>query len=188
MAHVKLFALHGKNLTFNQAFRSAFSKGFLYPVCNIVDAFVGIFHVHKDTMQRISQYNADLIVIATPMKKVKFMVSEPDDQKKEKKNGKKTEENEGDEAPKDEEYLGKSDVDEKKEIDADGKGGADTEEMSDAEGKIETNRGDKKETDSENEDMKTPDQERDDEPPPPTSSQLLDSLIRKEEREHIAQA
>jgi len=178
MSQVKLMAIHGKDLTFSQAFRSAFSKGFLYPFFNIIDAAVGIFGFYKETQQRISQYNADLIVVAVPKKKQKYTAPELPDQGKNNKNRKERE----------------------KETDDDGEPTSDTaeksgtvEESKDAEITEPSDAGEKNETDQINRDADIKEltlhrEIDDDDPPPPTSPQLLDSLIRKEEREHIAQA
>jgi len=70
--HVKVIRLDGRPLSSPKYVKSALWKGFLYPILNIIDGLVGIFGVHKDTLQRLSQYNDDLIVIAVEKKKVKF--------------------------------------------------------------------------------------------------------------------
>jgi uncharacterized RDD family membrane protein YckC len=72
MAHVRVISLDGKPLTPGRVFKSALAKGLFFPIVNILDAAFGILVQHKDTLQRYTQYETDLIVITVPKKKVKF--------------------------------------------------------------------------------------------------------------------
>ena len=89
MMYVKVISLDGKPLNPKRYMKAALWKGFPIPmlipipIISIIDALLGLLHSHKETRQRISQYNEDLIVIAVEKKKVKFgygMDEEQDDE------------------------------------------------------------------------------------------------------------
>lgn len=79
MMYVKVISLDGKPLNPKRYMKAALWKGFPIPllflplpIISIIDALLGLLHSHKETRQRLSQYNEDLIVIAVEKKKVKF--------------------------------------------------------------------------------------------------------------------
>jgi len=84
-AHVKVISLDGRPLNPKRYMKAALWKGISLPmiipvpIMSIIDVIIGIFFSHKDTQQRISQYNGDLIVVAVPKKKVKFGYTEDED-------------------------------------------------------------------------------------------------------------
>ena len=70
--HVKVVSLDGRKLTPKRVQGTVIWNGLLYPILNIVDAILGIFILHKDTQQRLSQEKDDLIVITVKKKKKAF--------------------------------------------------------------------------------------------------------------------
>jgi len=79
MGHVKIISLTGRPLSPKTYWKSAIWKGLLYPFLNILDGLGGVFVLHKDSRQRISQYNDDLIVIAVAKKTLKFGLAEEEE-------------------------------------------------------------------------------------------------------------
>ncbi len=70
--HVKVVSLDGRKLTPKRVQGTVIWNGLLYPILNIVDAILGVFILHKDTQQRLSQEKDDLIVITVKKKKKAF--------------------------------------------------------------------------------------------------------------------
>lgn len=74
--HVRIISLDGKPLSPKRYLKAGLWKGVVLPIVgpliSIIDAAVGVFFSHKDTRQRISQYNEDLIVVSVQKKKLKY--------------------------------------------------------------------------------------------------------------------
>lgn len=65
---IRVMSTDGKPLNPKKVMNSAIWKGFLFPILSIIDVVLGVMVKHKETKQRHSQYESDLIVVALKKK------------------------------------------------------------------------------------------------------------------------